>query len=71
MPSREDEFYSGRKEQSGQPLCPFCGSIYVYPIKTKRFFFFTKIEAWSCGNEKCRMYRRRFPAPSWGSGSRR
>jgi hypothetical protein len=71
MPSREDEFYAGGKGGRGQPLCPFCGSTTVYPIKEKRMFFFNHIAAWSCANEKCRMYRRRFPNPSWGTGSRR
>ena len=70
MPRREDEYYSARNTVRGMPLCPFCGSVYVYPIKEKRLIFFTRVAAWSCGNEKCRMYRRRFPAPSWGSGKR-
>jgi hypothetical protein len=68
MSNREEEYYSGKEEGRGQPLCPFCGSIKVYPIKEKHFFFFTRIVAWSCANEKCRMYRKRFPNPSWGSG---
>jgi len=51
----------------GRPLCPFCGKEYVYPIREKRFLFGYKTVAWSCGNEKCRMYRRRFPSPSFGS----
>jgi hypothetical protein len=70
MPSREDEYYS-RKSGKGEPLCPFCGTKQVYPIQEKRFFFFTRIVAWSCANEKCRMYRKRFPNPSWGTGARR
>ncbi len=52
---------------SGKPLCPFCGKADVYPIKEKRFLFGSRIVAWSCGNEKCRMYRRCFPSPSFGS----
>jgi hypothetical protein len=68
MPSREDEYYSGKKEGQGQPLCPFCGSKDVYPIREKRWIFFNRIVAWSCANERCRMYRKRFPNPSWGSG---
>jgi hypothetical protein len=63
MPSREDEFYSGNNTERGQALCPFCGSTYVYPIKEKRFFFFTHIVAWSCGNEEMPHDRRQFPAP--------
>jgi hypothetical protein len=70
MPSREDEYSAGNKEGKGQPLCPFCGSIYVYPIKAKYFLFFERTVAWSCANEKCRMYRKQFPSPSWGSGGR-
>lgn len=71
MPSREDEYYAGTGEGGGQALCPFCGSKDVYPIKAKKYFFFTRTVAWSCANEKCRMYRKQFPAPSWGSGRRR
>jgi len=76
MPSREDEYYAGLKEPGlkeprGQPLCPFCGKPYVYPIKTKRLFLFTKTLGWSCANEDCRMYRKQFPAPSWGPGKKR
>jgi len=56
-----------KKEGYSQPLCPFCGSKNVYPIKEKRLLFFTRVVAWSCANEKCRMYRKRFPSPSWGS----
>lgn len=36
-----------------KPLCPFCGKPTAYPIKKKRFVFFTKITAWSCRNELC------------------
>jgi hypothetical protein len=68
MPGREDEYYAGQREGRGQPLCPFCGSRDVYPIKAKRLIFFERIVAWSCANEKCRMYRKQFPAPSFGSG---
>ncbi len=70
MPRREDEYYS-RGRGRGEPLCPFCGTKQVYPIKEKRFFFFMRTVAWSCANEKCRMYRKRFPNPSWGSAPRR
>lgn len=38
------------------PLCPFCGKPFAYPIKTKRLLFFTRISAWSCANDACRMY---------------
>jgi hypothetical protein len=68
MPSREDEFYSGRQGQKGEPLCPFCGSKQVYPIKTKFLLVFTRNKGWSCANENCRMYRKIFPNPSWGTG---
>jgi hypothetical protein len=68
MPGRIEEFYADRNKGKGEPLCPFCGSKDVYPIKEKRFFFFTRIAAWSCANEGCRMYRKRFPNPSYGSG---
>jgi hypothetical protein len=68
MPSRKSEFYAERKEGPGQPLCPFCGSKDVYPIKEKRLIFFEKTVAWSCANEGCRMYRKQFPSPSWGAG---
>jgi len=71
MPTREDEYYAGLKQRRGQPLCPFCGSPDVYPIKAKRLLFFTKILGWSCANESCRMYRRLFPSPSYGSGRKR
>jgi len=37
-------------------LCPFCGKSCVYPINTRRLLFFTKVSAWSCANENCRMY---------------
>jgi hypothetical protein len=70
MPGREDEYYAGKKEELGQPLCPFCGRPDVYPIKEKRLFFFSRTLAWSCANENCRMYRKRFPNPSWGSSRR-
>jgi hypothetical protein len=66
----DDGYHPRRKEARGQPLCPFCGSIDVYPIKEKRFLFFLRIAAWSCANESCRMYRKRFPNPSWGSSRR-
>jgi len=39
-----------------EPLCPFCRKPYAYPIKTKRLLFFSRITAWSCANENCRMY---------------
>ena len=42
------------------PLCPFCGKPYAYPIKTKKLLFFTRISAWSCANERCRMYRQSY-----------
>jgi hypothetical protein len=71
MANREDEYYTGRKGERGTPLCPFCGTKNVYPIQGKRLFFFTRIVAWSCANEKCRMYRKQFPNPSWGSGYKR
>lgn len=38
------------------PLCPFCYRPYAYPIKTKRLLFLTRISAWSCANDSCRMY---------------
>ena len=69
MPSREEEYYAGYKEHKGQALCPFCGKPDVYPIKEKKFLR-TKIVAWSCANERCRMYRKHFPSPSYGSGRR-
>ncbi len=68
MPSREEEFYSGTRQKRGEPLCPFCGRPDVYPIKEKRWGLFTRTIAWSCANEDCRMYRRQFPSPSYGSG---
>lgn len=68
MPNREDEFYSGKSEGRGQPLCPFCGRKDVYPIKAKKLIIFNRTVAWSCANERCRMYRKQFPSPSWGSG---
>jgi len=68
MPGRIEEYYAGRNQGKGEPLCPFCGSKDVYPIKEKRFIFFTRIAGWSCANETCRMYRKRFPNPSYGSG---
>jgi len=37
-------------------LCPFCRKPYAYPIKAKRLLFFSRITAWSCANENCRMY---------------
>jgi hypothetical protein len=69
MPGREDEFYSNKKDD-GTPLCPFCGSPDVYPLKEKKLGLFTRTVAWSCANEKCRMYRKRFPNPSWGSSGK-
>jgi hypothetical protein len=68
MPGRLDEYFAGKSKGQGQPLCPFCGSKDVYPVKEKRFFFLTRVVAWSCANERCRMYRKRFPNPSYGSG---
>lgn len=68
MPSREDEFYASKKGRGGEPLCPFCGCKQVYPVKEKYLHFFTKTKGWSCANEDCRMYRKLFPNPSWGSG---
>ncbi|MFH0942014.1 MAG: hypothetical protein V1823_03195 [Chloroflexota bacterium] len=70
MPSREDEYYAGSKRGAGRPLCPFCGKPEVYPIK-KKWLLFTRTMAWSCANEDCRMYRRHFPSPSYGSYRRR
>jgi hypothetical protein len=71
MPGREDEYYAGMKGRRGEPLCPFCGKKQVYPIKRRNFFFFMRNDGWSCANEDCKMYRKRFPNPSWGSGARR
>ena len=70
MPKREDEYRIGSRGPRGTPLCPFCGHPEVYPIKAKRLVFFTRITAWSCANEKCSMYRKRFPSPSYGPGRR-
>jgi len=42
------------------PLCPFCGKPYAYPIKTRKLFFFKRISAWSCTNERCRMYGKHY-----------
>jgi len=67
LPKREDEFYAALRDAKLRPLCPFCGSTNVYPIRGKRFFIFPATVAWSCANERCRMYRKRFPAPSRGS----
>jgi hypothetical protein len=68
MPGQEDEHYAGKSETRGRPLCPFCGSVNVYPIKAKYLIIFKKTISWSCANESCRMYRKQFPSPSWGSG---
>jgi hypothetical protein len=70
VPKREDEYRIHGRGPRGTPLCPFCGHPEVYPIKAKRMFFFTRIVAWSCANERCRMYRKHFPSPSYGSGGR-
>ena len=71
MPKREDEYYASLKQSGLRPLCPFCGSPDVYPIKGKRLLFFTRTVGWSCANEKCRMYRKPFPSPSRGSMRKR
>lgn len=71
MPKREDEFYAAMRDAKLRPLCPFCGSPNVYPIKGRKFLFFTGTVAWSCANERCRMYRKHFPAPSRGSVRKR
>jgi len=68
MPKREDEFKKYATGPKGIPLCPFCGHREVYPIKEKRMIFFTRVVAWSCANERCRMYRKPFPSPSYGPG---
>jgi len=68
MPSRLDEYYAGKKGPKGEPLCPFCGSKQVYPVKSKYLIFFSRTDGWSCANEECRMYRKLFPNPSFGSG---
>lgn len=70
MAKREDEYRLHSRDRKGTPLCPFCGHPEVYPIKAKRFFFFTRTVAWSCANEKCIMYRKQFPSPSYGPGKR-
>ena len=70
MPKREDEYRIRSRGPRGTPLCPFCGHPEVYPIKAKRLIFFTRIVGWSCANEKCSMYRKRFPSPSYGPGRR-
>ena len=64
MPKREDEFYASPRGSKLRPLCPYCGSPDVYRIKGKRLWFFPKTVAWSCANERCRMYRKPFPSPS-------
>jgi len=55
MPSREDEYWAGKKEPKGRGLCPFCGSSNVY--YNRRF------KSWRCG--KC---EKSFPSPSYGLG---
>ena len=69
MPIRENDYYAKKPADRGQPLCPFCGSKDVYAIKSKKYIIFERVIAWSCANEKCRMYRKQFPSPSWGSGT--
>jgi len=59
--------YKRSKDQRGEPLCPFCGSKQVYAVKSKYLIFFQRTQGWSCANESCRMYRKLFPNPSWGS----
>lgn len=71
MPKEEDEFQSALRKAKLRPLCPFCGGANVYPIRGRKYLLFTGTVAWSCANERCRMYRRRFPAPSRGSVRRR
>jgi C4-type Zn-finger protein len=66
MSNNTHKKHPDKKEVGRQPLCPFCGSPKVYPIREKRLFFFTRVIAWSCANENCRMYRKYFPNPSWG-----
>jgi hypothetical protein len=68
MPTREDEFYAGSKGSKGEPLCPFCGAKQVYPVKSRFLILFNRTKGWSCANESCRMYRKLFPNPSWGTG---
>jgi hypothetical protein len=68
LPSREEEFYSGTRQKRGVALCPFCGKPDIYPITGKKWGLFRRTVAWSCANEDCRMYRKQFPAPSYGSG---
>ena len=58
---------NGARGKRGQPLCPFCGSPDVYPVREGKWIF-KRTVAWSCANEDCRWYRKRFPSPSWGTG---
>jgi hypothetical protein len=67
LPKQEDEFQAALRKAKLRPLCPFCGGPNVYPIRGRKYLFFTGTVAWSCANERCPMYRRQFPAPSRGS----
>jgi len=57
MPTREEEFAAGRKEERGRGLCPFCGSPKVYYNKL--------FKTWRCG--RC---EKSFPSPSYGAKGR-
>lgn len=68
MPKREEEYAAARRRPRGQPLCPYCGTPNVYPKRVRRLFLFSRTAGWCCANERCRMYRRVFPSPSYGPG---
>ena len=60
MPSREEEFQAGKKEPRGEPVCPYCGrGEYLYKSRRQPGW-------WGCGNERCAMYGKAFPTPSYG-----
>jgi len=61
MPTREEESGAAKREPKRKGVCPFCGrGDYLYKSQRQKGW-------WECANEKCRMYRKPFPSPSYGA----
>lgn len=41
-------------------ICLFCSKPSGYPIKETKLLLLTEIVAWSCSNERCHMYKKKY-----------